>query len=106
MQDIQEINHAVRFTTFGRTIKQAQTLHDCPAFNVTIRAQHTSHSIEPTSVNFDDRGSANITQSAQRLSRTRLGAVLPCQWPGPTSQGVAELVPENIYTPSAKSEAG
>lgn len=33
---MQETNHAICFTTFGPIIKQAQTMHDCPAFNVTI----------------------------------------------------------------------
>lgn len=37
---------------------------------------------------------ANTTQSTQRFPRARLGAVLPCQWTGATSQGGAESVPE------------
>lgn len=45
---MQETNHAVCFTTFGPIIKQAQTMHDRPAFNVAIRTQHTSYSIEST----------------------------------------------------------
>lgn len=47
-----ETNHEVCFTTFGSIIKQAQTMHTCPAFNVAIRTQHTSYTIEPTSEGF------------------------------------------------------